>query len=257
MTARWVWRLLPVVGVVLAIAGWEFLVGRSDSLFFIPPSEVLGELRTEYIDGDIASEHLVPSVSRLLRGWLTAIVAGIGLGMLLGLRPALLPWVNPIIHIGRSIPPPALVGVFFLAFGAGDAPKVTLIAFAAMWPVLFNTVDAVRSFNPTQLETARCLQLSSRTRLTHVILPGVAPKVFPGVRASLSIALILMVITEFTSSINGLGKVLADQRNFFDWTGVWGTLVVLALLGLTLNTTLVLVEHRIIRWHRAMTGVAA
>lgn len=252
--SRWIWRLLPVAGVVIAIAVWQFVVGRSDSLFFVPPSDVFGELRAEYVDGDLVTEHLVPSVSRLMRGWITAIVVGIGLGMLLGLRPALLPWVNPIIHLGRSTPPPALVGVFFLAFGAGDAPKVTLIAFAAMWPVLFNTVDAVRTFNPTQLETARCLQLSTRARLSHVILPGIAPKVFPGIRASLSIALILMVITEFTSSINGLGKVLADQRNFFDWPGVWSTLVVLALLGLAFNTVLVLAEHRIIRWHRVMTG---
>jgi len=246
--------LLPAIGVLAAIVAWEVIVGRSDSLFFSPPSEVRGELFNDYIDGDFVTLHLFPSVGRMLRGWVVAIGAGLGFGMLLGLRPALVPWVNPMIHLGRAIPPPALVGVFFLAFGAGDAPKVALIAFAAMWPVLFNAVDAVQTFNPTQLETAQSLQLSRRSRLTHVILPGIAPKVFPGIRASLSIAMILMVITEFTSSFNGLGKVLADQRNFFDWTGVWSTLVVLALLGLILNSVLVLTERRLIGWHRAMTG---
>ncbi len=253
-TQRVGWAVLPVVGVAAAVLGWEIAVRNTDSLFFSPPSEIIGALRDDYVDGDFIGLHLWPSIWRMSRGWLLAVFAGVGIGALLGLRPALLPWVNPILHFSRAVPPPALVGVFFIAFGSGDNPRVALIAFGAVWPVLFNAIEAARSFDATQIETARTLRLSRLERLFGVMLPGMAPKLFPGVRASLAIALILMVITEFTSSINGIGKVLADQRNFFDWPGVWSSLVVLALLGLTLNTVLVWVERRIIGWHLAMTG---
>ncbi len=248
------WALMPLAGIVVAVAAWEFFVSRSDSLFFSPPSEVFQAFRADYIDGDFARVHLWPSFWRMSRGWLIAIVGGIGVGTLLGLNSWLLSWVNPLLHFSRAIPPPALVGVFFIAFGAGDAPKVALIALGATWPVLFNSIEAARTLNSTQTETATSLRLSRTDRIFGVVLPAMAPKIFPGIRSSLAIALILMVLTEFTSSINGIGKVLADQRNFFDWPGVWSTLVVLALLGLSLNAVLVVIERRVIGWHEAMTG---
>ena len=126
--------------------------------------------------------------------------------------------------------------------------KVVLIAVGVFPPILLNTIDGVRSIDPLYLDTASVLRISRLRRLTHVILPAAAPKIFAGLRISLSIAVILMVISELIAATNGVGfRILQAQRQF-KMVDLWAGLVVLGAIGAMLNAGLALIERRVLRW---------
>jgi ABC-type nitrate/sulfonate/bicarbonate transport system permease component len=128
---------------------------------------------------------------------------------------------------------------------------VALIAVGVFPPILLNTIDGVRSIDPLYLDTAQAYRISRTRRLTHVVLPAAAPKIFAGLRISLSIAVILMVISELIAATNGVGfRILQAQRQF-KMVDLWAGLVVLGAMGAGLNAVLALIERRILRWRRA------
>jgi ABC-type nitrate/sulfonate/bicarbonate transport system permease component len=119
-----------------------------------------------------------------------------------------------------------------------------------VWPVLLNTMDGARSVDPLQLDTARVFHLGPAQRLFRLILPGAAPKIFAGMRVAVSIALILMVIAEIMGGGTGIGGQLIVAQRTFDLPAMWGSIVILGVLGYLLNTVFLAVERRSLRWYR-------
>lgn len=111
-------------------------------------------------------------------------------------------------------------------------------------------MEGVRSIDPLYLDTATVYRIPRVRRLTRVILPAAAPKIFAGLRISLSIAVILMVISELIAATNGVGfRILQAQRQF-KMVDLWAGLVVLGAMGAALNAVLALIERRVLRWSR-------
>jgi ABC-type nitrate/sulfonate/bicarbonate transport system permease component len=190
-------------------------------------------------------------VTRLLAGYLLAAALGIGAGVAMGRSQVVSEYVEPIIHFVRAIPPPALLPLFLVLLGIEDNMKIALIATGVFPPILLNAIDGVRSIDPLFLDTARSLRISPVRRVTHVILPAAAPKIFAGLRISLSIAVILMVISELIAATNGLGfRILQAQRQF-KMVDLWAGLVMLGLVGTALNAVLSLIERWALRGMRA------
>lgn len=260
-------RLLGTTGIrllvpVLIFAGWWGLSqSEVGSLIVAPPLDAFGRVFTDFFStdagrmflGDATFDHFVPSVYRAMAGLLLAVVAGVALGVALGVVPVLTALFQPLIHLGRSLPSPALLGVFFFLFGTGDSPKIFLIAFSVVWPILFNTIDGVQSVGLGRMQAAAVFKISRRKVLTHIILPGAAPKIFAGVRTAMSLSLIIMIISELQKAENGLGYLLIRTQRDFDYTGFWSILIVLAALGVALNFIFVFVERRALAWHRGVT----
>jgi len=240
--------------VVLLIAGEMWTRFASDSIFFPQPSEVIEASWDRYIVGSGISEDVLPSLWRFTRGWWLAVAFGIAVGLLLGLVPMAKAFVNPLIQFGRAIPPPLVLGAFLILFGTDDAPKVFLIAFGSVWPVLFNTMAAAASVHPAAVDTARAFGKSRSTIITKVTLPSIAPQIVAGMKVSLSIGLILMVLTEFVGARDGLGFALIRAQRSFALVDMWASLLVLAILGLMMNVVLILVERRALAWHRGQKG---
>jgi ABC-type nitrate/sulfonate/bicarbonate transport system permease component len=255
--------LLRLIVPAALIAVWEWASRlETKGLFIAGPFEVVRRVRTDYLSaspssfflGQATFDHVIPSLSRALMGFALAAVLGVTIGVVLGLWPVMAALFTPIVHLGRSLPTPALLGVVFFLFGTGDLPKVLLIAFGAIWPVLFNTMDGTQSLGTERGRVAQVFRIPFHAVLTRIVLPGAAPKIFVGLRTALSLSLILMIISELQKSLNGLGYTLnATQRNF-DYEGLWAVLVVLAILGVALNFALVRVERRVLAWHRGATG---
>lgn len=128
--------------------------------------------------------------------------------------------------------------------------KVALIAFVCVWPVLLNTLDGVRGVEPTLRDTARVYGIPPRDRIRHVLLPAASPQIFAGMRTSLSLALILMVISEMVASTNGIGYFVLQSQRTFAIPEMWSGIVLLGLLGYALNAVFVAIERRVLRWHR-------
>lgn len=253
-------RLL--VPVVIVVVWYALSQSPTAGVFVAHPGDAFARVGTDFFSSDPGSlflgpsfyDDLLPSLYRALAGLALAVVVGVVVGVALGASRVLSASFAPLIHLGRSLPSPALLGVFFLLFGTGDSPKIFLIAFSVVWPILFNTIDGVHNVGAGRLQAASVFRIKSRDVLTHIVLPGAAPKIFAGVRTAMSLSLIIMIISELQKSENGLGYLLIQTQRNFDYTGFWAVLIVLAALGVVLNIVFKAVEHRALAWHRGATA---
>jgi ABC-type nitrate/sulfonate/bicarbonate transport system permease component len=238
------------IAVPLALlALWGVWSSSSDTYYLPPLTDILTTFRETWLFERVGSD-VVPSLVRLGLGFATACALGVALGVALGLSPTLRRLSDPVVQFLRAIPPPALLPFGILVMGVGAAMKVFIIAFVCLWPVLLNTVDGVAGVDPTLRETARVYGIRPRDRLTHVTLPAAAPQIFAGMRTSLSLALILMVISEMVASTNGIGYFVLQSQRAFAIPEMWSGILLLGILGYVLNAAFTLIERRVLRWHR-------
>lgn len=246
-------RWAVLLGVVLV---WQLVTMAVDSPFFPPPLRILTDGWRIWFDGpvsqvflsDFAVDNLVPSVLRMLTAWAAAALVGVLGGLALGRSRTVLEYVGPIFAFARAIPPPILVPVFMVIFGLGAPMQVATIVFGVIWPVLLNTVDGARSVEDTQVATARVFRLPPGQWFFGVVLPAASPKIFAGLRVSLSLSLILMVISELAGATNGVGFQLTQAQQGFDYIMMWTIVVLLGVLGYLMNTVLMIVERRVLAW---------
>jgi ABC-type nitrate/sulfonate/bicarbonate transport system permease component len=249
---RW---LVLVVGVV----AWELGTRAADSSDFPPPSKIVNQMYHLWFSGPVshvfltstAVGNILPSLGRMALGLAASIVIGVGIGFALGRSERAFEYLDPLLQFARVIPPPTLVPIFIALLSIGTEMQLASIIFSAIWPVLLNTADGARSVDRLQMETARVFRLSSSDRLFKIILPATLPKIFAGVRLSLSLALILMVFSELLpGTANGIGFELVDAQSRSDLPTMWAAIVLLGILGYLLNVVLLAVERRTLAWHR-------
>jgi ABC-type nitrate/sulfonate/bicarbonate transport system permease component len=250
--------LLPVV-----LACWELATRDGRHVYLPAPSAIWRTVRTQWLSGPPdhlwltaqATSDLVPSIARLFVGWAMAGAAGIILGIAFGRSALLSRYAEPIVHFGRAIPPPTLVPLFLVLFKVGTTMQLATITFGVIWPVLLNTLDGARFVDRQYIDTARVFGLTGGQRLLRIVLPAAAPKIFAGLRLSLPLALIMMVISEFVGSTNGIGRRLFISQQDFDIPTMWGVIMLLGAIGLTANALFLLVERRLLGWHHAQRSV--
>jgi ABC-type nitrate/sulfonate/bicarbonate transport system permease component len=248
-TRKW---LLFVVLVVL----WEVVTQLTRSVFFPPPTKIAVAAAKLWFSGpashlffgDAVFDHVLPSLARVLGGWLISALLGVALGTALGRSRTGMDYVGPLFAFFRAIPPPALVPVFIVLFHIGPGMQVATIVFGSLWPVLLNTVDGVRSVDKVKAETARAFHTPRRYWIGLVVLPAALPKIFAGLRLSLSISLILMAISELVGSVNGIGYALLASQQAYDFDQMWAWIALLGILGYGFNAALLAVERRVLSW---------
>lgn len=232
--------------VAEAVARWGV-----DSTALPPVSVVLANTANLLVDPVFLAE---------VGATLTAAVTGLGLatlvGVSLGLLLGSLGWVerasSVVVEFLRPIPSVALIPVAILVFGQGAEMKVALVTYAALWPILFNTLYGVRAVEPLAKESARAFGVPRLSILTGVVLPSTAPFVAAGVRISAAIALIVTVSAELLAgAAEGLGSwILRMSSGGADTDMVYAGTIVAGLLGLAVNGLLRAGELRLFRWKR-------
>lgn len=232
------------IGLVVV---WQAVTASVRSPFFPTPVEIAERLGRLLLT-DAVVEDILPSVGRILGGWLIAVVAGVVVGTALGRAKTGMDYVSSLFAFFRAIPPPALIPVFMILFGIDTTMKLATIVFGALWPVLLNTVDGVRSVDQVKTDTARSFRISRPLWLAMVVLPAALPKIFSGLRLSLSIALLLMVVSEMVGVTNGIGYQLRYAQDRFSFPDMWAWVVLLGVLGYVFNTLLLVVERRVLHW---------
>ncbi|WP_221584912.1 ABC transporter permease [Microbacterium sp. G2-8] len=254
------WGALLALGIV-----WEVAARVAGSLYFPPISEIIQRFAELWLSGPPSSLFLtegvaadiVPSLGRMLGGWTGAVVLGVLLGVAIGRSRVLGDYIEPIVHFVRAIPPPALLPIFFILLGFGSEMRVALIAFAVIWPVVLNTIDGVRSVDSLHLDTGRIFEFDRRRVFFGIVLPSASPKIFAGMRVSLSVALIVMVISEMVGQQEGIGSIILGAQRTYRMLDMWSGILLLGILGYVLNAILAAVEARVTRWHRgAREGVS-
>jgi len=243
---------LPIVALVL----WYVLSDSSTSPFFPPLRLILIEWWKQFILGD-GKLQILPSLLNLLIGY----VAGSLIGYIAGTILWRLPWVrratNPVVYFLYVLPAPALLPAMIALFGIGEMRQIALIAFGAVWPTLLNTLDGMRSIDQVKFDTARAMRFSAVRTLFAVVIPGSGPQAAAGLRASLQVSIILMVVSEMVAAKSGIGYFILEAQTVFAIVTMWAGIITLAIIGTALNYIFVGVEHLVLSWYyrsRALAG---
>lgn len=254
--------LLRWLVLALAVAAWQVAARAHGSVYFPPPAEIAGHARDLWFSGpaghlfltEAAVADILPSLGRMAAGFGIAAVAGTALGVAIGRSRRVYALCDPVLQFARAIPPPALVPVFVVILDFGTPMQIASIVFSAVWPVLINTADGAGNTDPLRLEVAAVLRLTPLERLRFLILPSALPRIFAGLRLSLSLSIILMVFSELLpGTANGIGFTLTDAQSRSDLLTVWAALVLLGAIGHLLNNGLLAVEKRLVGKERTTT----
>ncbi len=249
----WFVRSLQFLVIAGFIAAWEMLgqAGILDKFFYSRPSLIVPRLAEWFSEGLTAT-----SIWNDIRVTLTETILGFVIGTLLGLsvgyafaRNRLLGQAfDPLLSMFNAIPRLVLAPVFILAFGIDLASKVALGVTLVFFIVFFATFAAVRDVDQTLVDNVRVLGARPRDVTFQVLLPAAFSAIVASLRSSAGFAFAGAVVAEYIGSNVGVGRRIATSEAFFDSTGVFGGIVVIAALALALDALLQVVEARFSRW---------
>ncbi|MBU7600475.1 ABC transporter permease [Streptomyces sp. P38-E01] len=242
--------------VVLALfALWE-LAPRwelADRTFLPPFTEVAAAWWELALDGRLW-ENTEASLVRSGLGFGLAVLCAVPLGLLIGWYRPLADLLNPLLELFRNTAALALLPVFILLLGIGETSKVAIVLFACTWPILLNTVSAVRTVDPTLIRLARSMDLSAPRLLQKVVLPAALPTVFTGIRLAGGTAILVLVAAEMVGAKAGLGFLINSSQYNFAIPQMYAGIITISALGLLLNQLLLWAERRLTSWRPQPRG---
>jgi len=237
----------------LFLALWE--LGSRSGLIpertLAAPSAVLSTLFDMIVSGELPSNLLV-STLRVLSGLAIGVTVGLVLALVAGLSRTGEATVDPLMQIKRTIPTLALTPLFIVWFGIGETPKIALIAFASIFPIYLNLYSGIRSVDVRLVEGARSFGLSRSELIWHVILPGALPSLLVGLRYSLSVSILVLVVAEQINASAGLGYLINNARDFMRTDIIVVCLIVYAVLGLGADWLVRIIERRALAWRPSL-----
>jgi ABC-type nitrate/sulfonate/bicarbonate transport system permease component len=240
-----IWRLWFFAAILVL---WWVLSADSTSTFFPPLRSILEHLYELWIAGDARSE-LWSSLGHFAVGYTAAGLLGVGVGALLWKFRRVGHAVSPVLYFVYVIPTAALLPAIVAIMGIGSAMKITVIVLAAVWPTMLNTLDGMRGIDPLKLDTAKVLHMTALHTVRTVVLPGAMPQIMAGLRHSLQVAVIMMVVSELIASQSGIGFFILEAQQRFAITEMWTGIIVLALVGSALTFLFIAVERVVLAWY--------
>ncbi len=195
--------------------------------------------------------HLAVSLGRVLAGLAIGLTVGAGLALVAGLSRLGEDIVDAPVQMLRTLPFLALVPLFILWFGIGETPKIALVALGTAFPIYLNLFAGIRGVEPRLAEMGRVFGLDRAGLLRHVVLPGALPSALVGVRYSLGVAWLSLVVAEQVNANAGIGYLINDARDFLRTDVIMVGLVLYALLGLLADSLVRALERRLLAWRPA------
>ncbi|TLM80909.1 ABC transporter permease [Pseudarthrobacter sp. NamE5] len=249
---RALWR---AGAILLFLLLWElgplYLAPASTRVFLPPLHEVLAALGSLIANGQLQN-HLGASLTRSASGFGIAVVSAVVLGLLVAWYGALDRFLNPLLEVFRNTAALALLPVFTLLLGIGETSKISIVAYAAFFPVLLNTIAGVRTVDPLLIRAARSLGLSNFTLFQKVILPSAVPTIFTGIRMAGTSSILVLIAAEMVGAKAGLGYLIVNSQMSFLIPDMYAGILAVSLLGLAVNYLLVGVERHFSRWRTAV-----
>lgn len=240
------------VAILALLALWEVAprVGLADPVFLPPLSTVLVAFGDLVTSGELAT-HVAASLGRAAAGFAIAVSVAIPLGILIGWYKPVAELLNPILELFRNTAALALLPVFILVLGIGETSKIALVVYACSFPVLLTTITGVRTVDPLLVKSARSLGLSPVRLFRHVVLPAALPTIFTGVRMAGAASILVLIAAEMVGAKAGLGYLITYTQFNFQIPKMYAGIVVIALVGVTINGLLLTLERRFSRWRTA------
>jgi sulfonate transport system permease protein len=197
------------------------------------------------------TRHIAASTLRVLAGFGIGATLAFVLGAAMGLSRRLEALLEPCFQALRSIPSLAWVPVLLLWMGIDEAPKITLIAIGAFFPVHLSVVAGIRGVDRKLVELGAIYRLTPTALFRRILLPAALPQIFTGLRTGLSLAWMFMVAAELIAATRGLGYMLSDGRETGRPDLVFGAIILLAILGKLSDGAMRWLENSVLGWRDA------
>jgi sulfonate transport system permease protein len=244
--------LVPFVLPVGAILLWQLAAssGWIANRLMPAPSAVLAA-RVDRVGSGRLFIDIWASAVRAVSGLLVGGSIGFALGIANGVSRHAHAFTDTTLQMLRTIPNLALIPLVILWFGIGEEAKLFLTALGVFFPIYLNTLHGVRTVDPQLLEMGRVFGMSGWTLFRKVIFPGALPSIFVGLRFSLGIMWLTLIVAESMAASSGIGHMANSAREFMMTDVVILALVLYALLGKLADVTARLLERSTLRWHPA------
>lgn len=196
-----------------------------------------------------AARHLGISARRAALGFLLGGGIGLALGLLNGLSDLAERLLDTTIQMIRAVPHLALVPLFILWLGIGEAAKVALVALGVAFPLYLNTLHGLRGLDPRLIELGKVHGLGRMALLRRIVLPGALPSILVGVRYGLGVMWLTLIVAETISADSGIGYLAMNAREFLQSDVVVLSIILYAVLGKLADMAAVLLERVLLPWH--------
>ncbi|ORA81213.1 ABC transporter permease [Mycobacterium malmoense] len=249
--ARRRWEIVRIASPLALLALWQ--LGSATAVIpqdVLPAPSLILQAGLELARNGQLADALEVSGVRVTEG----LVLGAALGLLLGAAVGLSRWfestVDPPMQMIRALPHLGLIPLFILWFGIGELPKVLLVALGVTFPLYLNSYSAIRQVDPKLFETAQVLGFSFWQRFTRIVVPSAAPQVLVGLRQSLAIAWLTLIVAEQINADKGIGFLINNARDFLRIDIIIFGLTVYALLGIATDAIVRVIERRTLRYRQ-------
>ena len=229
---------------------WEAAsrAGLVSALYFPAPTAIARTLFAMAESGELAL-HFRATLSRLLAGLALGGVPGLALGLVMGWSNALRRLVDPFVAAVHPIPKIAVLPLVMVLFGIGETSKILVVGVTVFFPMLINTMGAVRQIDPLYFDAARNYGAGFLKLLTRVLLPGSLPMVLSGLRLSLNIGLLVTIAVEIVAGDTGLGSVIWLAWEVLRTEALYASLLVVSLLGIGFRLLVDALFRVLVPWH--------
>ena len=217
---------------------------------YLPRASTVVRRMVELLQDPKFLSHVVATLHAWAVGLALATLISVPIGILIGTSELAYKMTSPLIEFMRPIPSVALIPLGILLWGQGFSMKVILVAYAATWPILFNTLYGVHDVDPIAVQTARCFGLKPAAILRRISLPSAAPFIFTGIRISAAIALIVVIGAELLASADsGIGSyILFVSSNGGQMDSVLAGAAIAGIIGALINSALGHIDRRLFGW---------
>jgi NitT/TauT family transport system permease protein len=250
-----------IVPVMFVLIWWLAVYAEFFPRTILPSPEVVARALFDWAFGSPDAgpysgtllSAILSSGKRVVVGYAVAAILGIVVGIPTGFFGLLGRMLDPMIHLLRPIPVTAWVPLSLVFFGFGFKSAVFLVALGAFFPIVVNTIEAVRGSSRILLRVGSMLGARGFTLLRLFILPASLPGIFVGLRIGLGLAWVLVIVAELLSVKAGVGYTLLDAYSFNRYDVVIAAMITLGFMGFVSDRILLIAQYILLRWHREMS----
>jgi NitT/TauT family transport system permease protein len=242
-------KVLSVASPLALLVLWEVAarVGKIDTRFFPAPSAIFGTAGAMIQTGELWNNVSV-SLTRIAIGFAIGAVPAVIVGLAMGLFGPIRALIQPLVDSTFPIPKIAVLPLFIMIFGVGEASKYAIIAVAVTYLVLINTVAGVRNIERVYLDVGKNYHAGRLMMFTDIALPGALPMVLAGLKLGMGVALLVIVSAEFVGAKSGIGYLIWTSWQVFQVEKMYVGLLVSAVIGFSSAILLAALERALVPW---------
>jgi len=240
-------NVIRLVTVAVFFVIWEYFGRKANPVFMAPPSAIF-EAAIELARSGELWTAILQSLVPFSAGLAITIVGGIIVGVAMAQWPVVEYMLDPFVNAFYAIPRIALVPLIILWVGLEFWGKVTILVSVAIFPVIVNTYTGIKDVRGSLLEVGRAYGASATQIFFKITLPAAVPFIMAGIRLSVGLAIIGIVVGEFFTSISGLGGMIVEFANNFATAKLFVPVIVIAIVGVILTEVVLFLERRLSRW---------